>query len=616
MKKIFILLGLVAIISLSGCGKNEITCVITSPKDGAEVSINDDLVITVDATDTKGIIATVIVWLGNEPFPAIGTDTYTVTIPSILLTLGEQTIKAVVVDKEGLQAETSISITITEGGGNNSDESPDFVTFADGKIPESWRSSTCKIDVAMGYDDDYSLRTDNPVASVVTTKTVNVVSYIEFYIRGGNYFDFYIDNKKAVDLFSTSVGNNWTKWIYVLEKGKHSFRWENTMDATIHIDAIKFAPAQLPKVATSAASNITSTSATLGGNVSDNGNNPVTARGVCWNTSENPTIENNKTTEGTGIGSFTSNLSELEANTLYYVRAYATNGVGTAYGEQITFTTLTIILPTVTTENITNITYSMAFGGGNVIDGGNHSLTARGVCWSTSQNPTIADSKTTNGSETGNFTSNITELNMGTTYYVRAYATSVAGTAYGEQISFTTKNAPLGEWVEINGVIWATRNVDMPGTFAANKESAGMFYQWNRNVGWSSTDPLISSNGDNIWNADIPTGTIWTEENDPCPAGWRVPTRAELESLIDAGSQWTSVNGVNGSSFGSGANSLFLPAAGLRIDGVLNMETKGYNWSSNAIGSSHSRALIFNIYGVSVSEFFRDFGFCVRCVAE
>ncbi len=78
-------------------------------------------------------------------------------------------------------------------------------------------------------------------------------------------------------------------------------------------------------ITTSAVTSPTTNSATSGGNITTDGGAPVTARGVCWSTSQNPTTANSKTTDGTGTGSFTSNITGLTANTTYYVRAYATN---------------------------------------------------------------------------------------------------------------------------------------------------------------------------------------------------------------------------------------------------------------------------------------------------
>jgi len=191
----------------------------------------------------------------------------------------------------------------------------------------------------------------------------------------------------------------------------------------------------IPDLATTEITNITINSAVSGGNITDDGGFSITNRGVCWSTTQNPTISDSHTTDGIGTGSYTSELSELDINTNYYVRAYATNSIGTAYGIEKNFTT-NDGLPEITTTEITNITANSAVSGGNITDNGGFSITARGVCWSTSQNPTITDSHTTDGNGTGIFTSNITDLTGGDTYHVRAYATNNIGTAYGNQISF------------------------------------------------------------------------------------------------------------------------------------------------------------------------------------
>jgi formylglycine-generating enzyme required for sulfatase activity len=195
-----------------------------------------------------------------------------------------------------------------------------------------------------------------------------------------------------------------------------------------------------PTVTTSAISEETQSTATGGGNITSDGGASVTARGVCYSTNTNPDLTDLFTSNGTGTGSFTSNLTGLNPNTTYYVRAYATNSVGTAFGVQKSFTTLSGggQLPTVTTTTITNPTQSTATGGGNVTSDGGASITARGVCYSTTTNPDLTDLYTINGSGTGSFISSITDLSPSTTYYVRAYATNSVGAAYGENISFIT----------------------------------------------------------------------------------------------------------------------------------------------------------------------------------
>ena len=195
-----------------------------------------------------------------------------------------------------------------------------------------------------------------------------------------------------------------------------------------------------PEVTTAEVTEITVNSAKCGGEVINGGDAVVVARGVCWNTSGQPTVSDTYTMDGSNIGSYTSNMTNLEHNTTYYVRAYATNAKGvTGYGKEVSFTTLEKLLPTVTTATeVTDITVSSATCGGEVTFEGNVSVTARGICWSTMPNPTIEDNKTTDGSGVGIFTSNLSNLEHNTTYHVRAYATNEVGTAYGEEVSFTT----------------------------------------------------------------------------------------------------------------------------------------------------------------------------------
>lgn len=196
--------------------------------------------------------------------------------------------------------------------------------------------------------------------------------------------------------------------------------------------------------ATTTVTAITGTTASSGGNITLSGSSNITARGVCWYTLPGPTVLLNlgKTTDGTGTGSFTSNLTGLTGGTTYYVRSYATNSGGTAYAPEVSFTTPGTGLPTLApTTAASVIAVNNVTSGGNVISDGGSPVTARGVCWGTSSNPTVTSNagKTTNGTGTGSFASTMTSnLWNWTTFYVRAYATNGNGTAYGAQISFTT----------------------------------------------------------------------------------------------------------------------------------------------------------------------------------
>lgn len=197
---------------------------------------------------------------------------------------------------------------------------------------------------------------------------------------------------------------------------------------------------ELPTVVTNA--EITGISATIahsGGCVTTSGKSAVVQRGLCWSKLQYPTIKNSYTTNGRGEGEFTSTMENLEAGTTYYVRAYAINGVGTAYGRQINFTTLSG-LPVVGTQanTLSGITATSAVSGGKVTADGGFPVTQRGVCWSVSPNPTISNACTIDGNGTGSFISTLTGLTPGTTYYLRAYATNQNGTVYSMQRTFTT----------------------------------------------------------------------------------------------------------------------------------------------------------------------------------
>ena len=465
----------------------------------------------------------------------------------------------------------------------------------------------------------------------------------------------------------------------------------------------------LPTVTTSTVSNITTNSATCGGNVTNDGNATVTARGLCWSTSHNPTISDSHTTNGSGTGSFTSSMTGLDPGTTYYVRAYATNSAGTAYGEERTFKTTT--LPTVTTSTVSIITTSSATCGGNVTSDGNATVTARGICWSTSHNPTISNSHTTNGSGTGSFTSSMTGLSANTTYYVRAYATNSVGTAYGEERTFTTSvggfdqnGASIAVFTVASGrtVRFSRGNLQYrasTGTWrfaehqydyvgSSNSSVSSSYSGWIDLFGWGTSGWNSGANAYQPWATSTSltdyrpggsytnnlTGTYanadWGVYNAISNGGnqagmWRTLTRVEWSYLLNSRTAST-INGVanaryakavvngakglvlfpdsftmpSGMSYPSGINSssasfssntytesqwsqmegagcIFLPAAGGR-DGteVFNVGTSGYYWSSTYLDASNAWFMYFSDDYLNVGGSLRYLGRSVRLVKD
>ena len=395
----------------------------------------------------------------------------------------------------------------------------------------------------------------------------------------------------------------------------------------------------LPIISTSDVTNISYTSATCGGNITSDGGQTVISRGICYSTKSNPTIADSKVTVGNGIGSFTCNLTELSDGTIYYVRAYATNKKGTAYGEQKTFTTTAYSLPIISTADVTNISYTSATCGGNIISDGGQIITARGVCYSTKSNPTIADSKVTSGSGARIFTCNLTGLADGTTYYIRAYATNGKGTAYGAQREFSTSYIPYVSVSATKKVLFSNGNLQYRRStyiwrFAENQydyigyDNSNIYMSsytgWIDLFGWGTgKNPLIDSNN----TYDYKTFVDWGSNRigDDAPNTWRTLTGDEWAYIFytrtNASQLWSraTVNGVCGlivlpDNFDKSilqswtaeakkwdintysveqwqildkAGAIFLPAANFRSPLYMQSTVTGYYWT-NSLPHSYS----------------------------
>jgi N-acetylneuraminic acid mutarotase len=207
-------------------------------------------------------------------------------------------------------------------------------------------------------------------------------------------------------------------------------------------DNVESTAITMPVITTTAISGVTTNSAVTGGFVSSHGGSKILFQGVCWSTTHNPTLTDSITKDNLNSAPyFTSNLSGLTPNTTYYVRAYATNSEGTAYGNEISFTSKLVGegLATLTTFSVAALLSTSAISGGNITSDGGDLVTARGICWGPNANPTISNNKTADGlAGIGYFTINLSGLDPGTNYYIRAYAVNRTGIAYGNEVTFTT----------------------------------------------------------------------------------------------------------------------------------------------------------------------------------
>lgn len=398
--------------------------------------------------------------------------------------------------------------------------------------------------------------------------------------------------------------------------------------------------ASIPVLTSTSVSFITTATATSGGNISSDGGAVITARGVCWGTTSSPTINNSKTIDGTGSGSFTSSITLLAPGTTYFIRAYATNIIGTAYGNQLTLTTLAN-LPILTTVAISAITSTTAMSGGNITDDGGAQITQRGVCWSTNHNPTILENKSINGSGSGSFTSSITGLTLGSTYYVRAYATNSAGTAYGNEVTFLTVvltvtdiDGNVYSTVAIGNQVWMAADLKttkyrngniIPTTnnavYLDKKEELYPFYQWN------------------LYN-DAATGRLYTwyvaaDARGLCPTGWHLPTDLEWYNLVyylggaaTAGGKmkeigtthWTSPN--TGATNESGFNAI--PGGYLQFDWWYGFQGTFYDgrsagswWSQNGTyAAMRSLKIQNNQMSIEYVDTSARNGLSVRCIKD
>lgn len=202
---------------------------------------------------------------------------------------------------------------------------------------------------------------------------------------------------------------------------------------------------------------------------------------------------------------------------------------------------------TSSTVTTTSVSYILPFGatsGGSVSSsGGGSSVTERGVCYSTTSNPTIANSKIPSGSGPGTFSCILSGLASSTTYYVRAYATKSTGTTYGNQVSFTTANPNYGTVSDIDGNVYNTIQIGSQTWTVENLKTTRYrngvtIPNVTDNTAWAALSTGAYCN----YNIDAANATTYgrlynwfaaTDANNIAPGGWHVPSYNEWQTLIN-----------------------------------------------------------------------------------
>jgi uncharacterized protein (TIGR02145 family) len=308
----------------------------------------------------------------------------------------------------------------------------------------------------------------------------------------------------------------------------------------------------LPVVVTADILEINTNSCRSGGSIISTGGLDIIEKGICWSTYPSPTIIDAKTIGGNGVESFRCLTDTLNPNQTYHLRAFATNSARTGYGQDIEFTTLADLPRVITTGVFWIGIDSASCGGFNTYSGGDN-LTKFGICWSNIYNPTIDDNICEAGTMIDKFTCKLTNLSNNRTYHVRAYATNQVGTAYGENVTFSTleggkfidlRDSMEYGWVKIGGQSWMSENLAyLPsvnkagdGSIIEKRYYVSEFYgdniteakRWERYRTYGVLYNWVASLDGSTASSSLPSGVKGI-----CPDGWHLPSQTEWQLLID-----------------------------------------------------------------------------------
>ena len=347
-----------------------------------------------------------------------------------------------------------------------------------------------------------------------TIVSVGDPSYTERgFVYGLTHSPTIDDTKKVVSgtgtgAFSANVTGLSVNKIYYIRA--YATNIEGTVYGTeVSVDFSAIMPVVTTNAATSI--NLAAGTATLNGKINSIGDPAYTERGFAYGTIHNPTIEDNtkKVAPGSGTGDFSANISGLVLNTTYYIRAYAKSSQGTAYGSEISLN-FQGTLATVKTNATTNISIAsrIATFNGSIENVGNPEYTERGFVYGLTHNPNIVDDtkKTALGSGTGAFSASVTNLEMNKTYYIRAYATNLQGTAYGNEVTLNFNAVPAAVTTNSVSNIDAT-TATLNGNITAIGDPAytekGFVYSKTPNPTTSNNKVKVSGSGSGTFTYNL-----------------------------------------------------------------------------------------------------------------
>ncbi len=416
-------------------------------------------------------------------------------------------------------------------------------------------------------------------------------------------------------------------------------------------DCKKLKTIELPVVTTLAISTIGTTTADCGGNVVQDGGETIVGKGVVWGKEHNPTMTSHEgfSNDGKESGSYESHITGLLRNTVYYVRAYATNSAGTNYGNEVNFTTLAES-STVVTSIPANITSNSVSCGGNVTDDGGAIVVERGICWSLDENPITYNSHTSDGTGSDVFSSMITRLTPYSTYYIRSYSRSYMGTSYGNQISFTTLPGPGQGEITFNPALSYNNVSDVDGnsyktivigtqTWMAENLKTTKFRNGDpipkvtENVAWKNltSGAYCNYNNEAVFSDRYGRLYNWYAVNDHrnlAPEGWHIPTDTEWITLINflggneiAGGKLKETGTAHWIPLNSDAKNeggfTALPGGMLSTgNGYTGMGTNVFWWSATEVDSFYSAywevSSSYNL--INKGGYNKTDGYSVRCI--